>query len=130
MKVKHKRFAREWLRRAESDWQYAKAGEKETGQHHVTCFLCHQAVEKVLKGLITGAGKSPQKTHNLRTLLSKVQELFPATDLEDSDVRRLDTFYIPSRYPGPIENEFTAKDARTALKITARFIEVAQAVIK
>lgn len=42
MKFKNKRLADEWFERAESDWLYARAGEKETGRHAVTCFLCHQ----------------------------------------------------------------------------------------
>ena len=122
MKLKHKRVAQEWFDRANSDFLYAQAGEKETGQHHVTCFLCHQVVEKVLKGLLSGMGIAPQKTHKLRLLQTQARELFP--DLDDSDTRKLDAFYIPSRYPGPVISEFTAKDAQIALEIAERYLKL------
>ncbi len=126
MKLKNKKLAEEWFERARSDYLYAKTGDKETGQHHITCFLCHQAVEKILKGIITGCGGTtspPPKTHNLRLLLLKARELAPDLSLADADALKLTAFYIPSRYPGPVAHEFTPKDAEIALEITARLLE-------
>lgn len=122
MKLKHKRLAEEWFERAEDDLVYARVGEKETARHHITCFLCHQAVEKILKGLIAGNGEAPQKTHSLRVLGAKVRELGTAADFDEADLRKLDAFYIPSRYPGPVEKEFSKKDADSALEIAERMI--------
>jgi HEPN domain-containing protein len=124
MKLKNKRLAQEWFDRAKSDYLYAQAGEKETGQHHITCFLCHQAVEKILKGFLAGSGIAPQKTHSLRLLLTQVKEHFPDLAFEESDARKLDTFYIPSRYPGPVISEFRPKDAHTALEVEERFLKI------
>lgn len=128
MTLKHKRLAEEWFERAESDLLYARAGERETGRHSVTCFLGHQVVEKVLKGFIVGAGQEPPRTHNLRLLLSKVKGLYPKTTLKEDDARRLEGYYIPTRYPGPAERDLTAEDAQTAIEIAGRFFEATRAL--
>lgn len=128
MKLKNKKLADEWFERAESDLLYARAGEKETQCHAVTCFLCHQAAEKVLKGLIVGLGGVPQKTHNLRLLLAKVKESFPEINFKEEEARRLEAFYIPSRYPGPVEQEFNGQDAKTALEMAGRLLKVIESL--
>ena len=124
MKLKQNRLAHEWFDRGQSDFQYAQAGQRETRRHHITCFLCHQAVEKILKGLIAGAGETPEKTHSLRGLLTQVQKLHPDLKWNEKGIRRLDAFYIPSRYPGPIQQDFIEKDALEALEIAAQILEM------
>ena len=124
MKFKNKARAREWFERAKSDLQFAKAGERETGQHHITCFLSHQCVEKILKGFLAGAEVLPEKTHSLRKLLAHARQLDPDCPVANADAIQLDAFYIPSRYPGPIEREFTQEDAENALEIARRLVAV------
>lgn len=124
IKLKNKARAREWFERAASDLKYAEAGEQETSQHHITCFLAHQCVEKILKGLIAGAEAVPEKTHSLRKLLVHTKQLYSDCPVMDAEVIQLDAFYIPSRYPGPIERDFTADDATTALSIASRLITI------
>jgi HEPN domain-containing protein len=131
MKVKNKKQALEWFARAESDFQYAKAGEKATGHHHITCFLCHQVVEKLLKSLVVAAGHLPQKTHSVRGLHGTASSLYPRlTGLKIAleDMRKLDSFYIPSRYPGPIAEDFRAADAKEALRISEEMIAIVRLV--
>ena len=123
MKEKNRTLANEWFDRASSDLQYAKAGEKETGQHHITCFLCHQSVEKLLKGLIVLNGESPPKTHNLTILFSKPVIFLKILEKLQTDIRKLDKFYIPARYPGNDYSEFSEKDAQQALATTRQVME-------
>lgn len=125
-----KKLATEWFDRAKSDLRYAEAGEKETGEHHVTCFLCHQAAEKLLKGFIVLNGGVPQKTHNLSHLLSSVTSSYPSVSEISRDVRRLDKFYIPARYPGGAAFKFTGDDSKIALAAAKRLLEIAQAEIE
>lgn len=127
MKNNNKKLAGEWLDRAKSDLKFAQAGEKETGEHHVTCFLCHQASEKMLKGLIVLDGKTPQKTHNLSLLLSFAVSIYPSLAGISGDIRKLDKFYIPARYPGGAIFKFTADDAKIALATTKQLSEIAMA---
>lgn len=125
MKNKHRELAREWLARAKSDLNYAKAGERETGEHHVTCFLCHQAAEKLLKGLVVLDGSAPQKTHNLNLLLSQVVSIYPSVVEISKDIRRLDKFYISSRYPAGTVYKFSPEDAKFALSTAKLLLDIA-----
>lgn len=119
-----KTLAEEWIDRAMSDLKYAYAGEKETGQHHITCYLCHQVVEKAFKGLIVLVGEHPKKTHHLGLLVSEVAKHYPAfLDLRQN-IRKLDKFYTPARYPDDITMEFTNDDAQSALETAQRVIEL------
>lgn len=116
-------MAVEWLQRAENDLQYAEAGERETGRHHITCFLCHQSVEKVLKGTGLALGKTLRKTHSLRQLLSELLPHFPTLKTQQERIERLDAAYIPSRYPGPVAEEFRKEDAEEALQTAREFVD-------
>lgn len=124
MKNKNSTLAQEWLSRAKSDLNYAKAGEKETGEHHVTCFLCHQAAEKLLKGLIVLDGGAPQKIHNLNLLLSQVVSIYPSVVEISKDIRKLDKFYISSRYPAGAIYKFSPEDAKFALSAAGRLLDI------
>lgn len=119
----HKTLALEWISRAEDDFAYAEAGERETERHHITCFLCQQIAEKSLKGLLVLKGKIPPKTHNLEELLDKTISLYPTLETLYQQVRMLSKYYIPARYPDdyPESYSFTAEDARKAQQ-TARVL--------
>ena len=119
-------LAKEWIDRAASDLKYAYAGEKETGQHHITCYLCHQAVEKALKGLIVLEGSVPKKTHHLGMLTSEVIKKYPSIEEILRDIRKLDKYYIPARYPDDMTMEFASEDAERALKTAQEVIDLAK----
>lgn len=118
--------AMEWIHRAASDLQYAQAGEEETGQHHITCFLCQQAVEKILKGLLVAVGATPERTHSLGRLATLVSTTFADIKRHVVEIRRLDKYYITARYPDDLTTEFTKADAREALHIAATVLQWAR----
>lgn len=122
-------LAKEWIDRACSDLKYAYAGEKETGQHHVTCYLCHQVVEKALKGLIVLEGVSPKRTHHLGSLVLEVVKHYPGFSDLRQNIRKLDKYYIPARYPDDITMEFTEEDAGRALETAQNVIDLAKVEI-
>lgn len=130
MNVKNKKLATEWFNRAESDLKYAIAGEKETAQHHVTCFLCHQSVEKALKALIVYSGNIPQRTHLLGRLVSMIEADFPAFKNLKMKIRKLDKFYIPARYPDDMRTDFVKQDARDALALAEEVVVLVKAILK
>lgn len=95
MSVSHK----EWFTIAEDDLNFAKVG-LETGFYTQVCFLCQQASEKALKGLLIFKTEAYPRIHKLVDLLNLCAEQVPGiTELED-EARILDQYYIPSRYPG------------------------------
>lgn len=123
MKKVNEKLAQEWFEKAKSDLLYAKAGEKETNQHHITCFLCHQCCEKCLKGLLTLTGQIPPRTHNLALLLGKVLPHHPPLTKLQKEVRKLDKYYISTRYPDDTYTEFKKEDADHALSVAQALLQ-------
>lgn len=129
MKNKPSRIVLEWLKRADSDFGFAKAAFKEFDEFYSQmCILCHDAVEKYLKAYIVSQGKRYKRIHDLVTLLkdcaniSKSPEAF--TQFESS-CRILNNYYSPLKYPSYFS--FATRDqAKEAIEITetlAQFIK-------
>ncbi|MFQ5422878.1 MAG: HEPN domain-containing protein [Phycisphaerae bacterium] len=110
------RDPRVWLGRAESCLALAREGH---GMSAVfledLCFQAQQAVEKVLKGLLILKSEHFPKTHDLRDLLTRVEQtgfVLPSTFRAAAD---LTVYAIMTRYPGG--PAVTEADYQAALKI-------------
>jgi len=91
----------EWLKQAEYDMDTAKAMFK-TGRYIYAVFMCHLAIEKIIKGTYSKIiKKDPPKTHDL-IYLSELTSL----DLTEDFTKFLDSLNdlsIPTRYPDELE---------------------------
>ncbi len=91
----------EWLKQAEYDMDTAKAMLK-TGRYIYAVFMCHLAIEKVIKGTYSKIiKKDPPKTHDL-VYLSELTSLNLAKDLTKF-LDSLNDVSIPTRYPDELE---------------------------
>ena len=92
-----KKEVKNWLESAQYDLETAKQ-MLNTGRYIYTIFMCHLAIEKILKAKVQEiTDKTPPKTHNLRYLV-KLSNIEPSEEIliflsELSDVS------IPTRYP-------------------------------
>lgn len=69
-----------------------------TGRYLYVIFLCHLALEKILKAHVTEVTNSiPAKTHDLIYLIKKSQIILPDEYLDF--VGKLNNASIPTRYP-------------------------------
>jgi len=114
----------EWLKQAEYDLETAEfmfSG----GRYFYAVFMCHQAVEKSIKGLYQHKfNESPPRVHNLVYLLSKLGISLP--DKTGRFIVRLNEANIATRYPEDLErlqNNYT-KDV--AFEVLAGSKEVIQ----
>src|SRR5207249_7310948 len=104
------------------------------GYHAQACFMCQQAAEKALKALHYLGGERLVIGHSLLELLRALLTQHPAlADLEES-ARRLDQYYVPTRYPnglpgGTPADAFSKAQATEALARAKRFVEIAGALI-
>ncbi len=66
-----KAATREWVQKAESDFQVAKvlSRKRKLDFHDEVCFHCQQSAEKYLKARMQEAGLRVPKTHDLEVLL-------------------------------------------------------------
>ena len=76
--------------------------------------LSHQAVEKKLKGMLWGQGVRPERIHVTEQLYRRLIQQDKNFKLKYKPLRKLDSLYVPSRYPKP-GYRFQEKDAETCL---------------
>jgi HEPN domain-containing protein len=111
-----KRTTLNWLRGTEYDIQTAESLLKSRRYIHVI-FMCHRAVEKLLKAIVAESSPSlPPRTHNLYHLLALAQINLP--EAHKDIVPKLNTMSIATRYPEDIaalSAEMTRKVAREYL---------------
>ncbi|MBI5444370.1 MAG: HEPN domain-containing protein [Deltaproteobacteria bacterium] len=90
---------RYWLEGSDYDLGTAEAMLR-TGRYLYVGFMCHQAIEKVLKATYqAGTGQVPPRTHNLRLLLQE-SGLEAALEPEQrSLILELDPLNVEARYP-------------------------------
>jgi HEPN domain-containing protein len=106
---------REWVEKAESDYQLALALSR---RRKVTfpdqqCFHCQQSAEKYLKARLEEANILPPKTHDLKKLLGMLVPLEPLWSALSGACASLSDFAVEMRYPG---DTATAKQAKEALR--------------
>ena len=117
-----KAATREWIRKAESDYQLAVSlmrRRKVPVRDHV-CFHFQQSAEKYVKGRLEEAGLRFPKTHDIAALLqvaASVEPLWPAMTVA---ARRLNKFSVNVRYPGDDASQSEMKAAHRDAKLIRR----------
>jgi HEPN domain-containing protein len=125
------REVKNWLDSAQYDLETAQQ-MLNTGRYIYTIFMCHLAIEKILKAKVGEiSNKTPPKTHNLRYLV-KLSGLEPPEEIfiflsELSDVS------IPTRYPedfSNLRNSYDKEAAKTYLHKTKEAFEWIKKLLK
>lgn len=113
-----------WIALAEYDLETARH-MLETGRNLYVIFLCHLALEKMLKAWVTEFTQSvPFKTHDLIILVKKGEVEFSREHLEF--VGKINSASIPTRYPEDLERAlkvYPKSVARDYLKQTTEIIK-------
>ena len=112
------------LLKAEDDLKLANLG-LENGFYSQVCFLSQQCAEKSLKAFILAKNDLYPKTHKLIDLIEKCKEIKKQLNVYKKDIKILDEFYIPTRYPDGIPGSFedslpSKEDAKEALETAER----------
>ena len=110
---------REWVEKAESDYQLALAlsRRRKLVFHDQQCFHCQQSAEKYLKARLEEADILPPKTHDLTRLLGLLLPLEPLWKALASACASLSDFAVEFRYPGDKANANQAKKALRDAKV-------------
>ncbi len=128
--MKNKDIISEWLKRARSNLERARA-EKISDEilYEDLCFDAQQAVEKSLKALLVRLDKPFPKTHSIGMLLKLVEET--GVEIPD-DVNRskiLTDYAVDTRYPGMYE-PVSEEEYKEALNLAVWVFEWASKIIK
>lgn len=115
---------RQWVKKAESDWQTVLIlAAHESCPRDTLCFHCQQHVEKLLKGLLTSHEMEAPRTHNLRRLIQLLEtvsaDLAPLEGASDA----LTAHGVSGRYPDDWR-EIGEDEMKEMLELTKRFRKI------
>lgn len=96
-----KRLTREWLNAAGDDIITVENLLNNPILTNIVAFHSQQAVEKTMKAIMEEFGISFIKTHNLQSLLIKIENVIPFS-VNELLISELDRLYIDARYPGDL----------------------------
>jgi HEPN domain-containing protein len=115
-----KQSTREWVVKAEEDFQAASALNlrRKKPLWNIVAFHAQQAVEKYLKARLEEAGLTVPKTHDLVFILGLVGAVEPLWSAWQTSFALLASYAVQSRYPG---NSVRKDEAREALSICRSF---------
>ncbi|MGJ7045399.1 HEPN domain-containing protein [Thermoanaerobacterium thermosulfurigenes] len=125
---------KQWLNYAEDDYKAANELLK-AKLYNVVCFHSQQSIEKYLKAYLIYNGINPPRVHHLITLIRIINKFSDAFDEFIDDVKTVDMYYIPSRYPdAPIgslpDGMPNEDDAKKALEVAANIRKRIKEIIR
>jgi HEPN domain-containing protein len=114
-----------WIASSNYDMQTAKA-MFETGRYLYVVFICHLAMEKMLKALLSQKYPQdiPPEIHNLITLAQKAG-IKPPDNLKDFFLR-IDNVSVVTRYPEDMRalaKDFNKESAKLILSETRKILK-------
>lgn len=117
-----------WIYFAEQDLNFAKSGLKDRFYSHV-CFLSQQAVEKTCKAFLIYNNLNYPKTHKIVEIINSNKKLLNLLKEYIDEIKLLDAFYIPTRYPDGIPGSLSEgfpdkKDAESSLSIAEKIFDI------
>ena len=109
----------EWIKQSEYDFKTAQAMFS-TGRYVYTVFMCHLALEKILKALyFKTLNVNPPKTHDLLFLISKIDR-----ELPDEKINFLKI--LPSGFSISILDELKCTSSTSIFSTTSRIPVISQ----
>jgi HEPN domain-containing protein len=117
--------AAKWFAQAEYDLRAAQTNA-DNALYAYACFIAQQAAEKALKAFLYGQGERPVLGHSVATLCGRAAKSRKEFSALAQKARRLDRFYIPTRYPNGLPDgipaeSYDASDAQDAITLAQEF---------
>jgi HEPN domain-containing protein len=124
------RLIREWLEKAEEDFEFALSVIDQSSFYAQICFHFHQAAEKYLKTLIIALELEFRKIHDLPVLLQSCLGKKPELESLIEGCRFLNAFYIDTRYPVHWPTRYTKEEAFKAKTATTNIRDAVKKALK
>jgi HEPN domain-containing protein len=134
MKRDPKAEALRWLTQAQEELKDATSLTK-ARRFYLSLYLCQQSAEKALKAFVYLREEEPILTHSVAVLLKLAASLDPEFKLLRG-AKRLDDYYIPTRYPNGLPGEIPSHyyddqdEAEEALSWSGKIVELVNRKIK
>ena len=120
-----------WSSQAEDDLRFVEWVAEENTFFDKGCFISQQAGEKILKACLYALGKKQVIGHSLVELVAELSQKDPQFQRIQNEARRLDRYYIPTRYPNGLPGGtpfqvFTTEDLGDALEDVRNVFKIAR----
>ncbi|GAG50408.1 unnamed protein product [marine sediment metagenome] len=122
-----KQEAFRWFMQSEDDLEFVRWLNKEKKFSDKGCFVAQQSAEKAMKACLYTQGERIVIGHSLFDFCEKIKtDVLEFTEILN-ECRRLDRYYIPTRYPNGLPGgipfqHFTEEDIRNALDDAERVV--------
>lgn len=126
----NKDLIKEWLDKADGDFESAISLYKNKRKKNIYCiiaFHCQQAVEKYLKVLLICHKIDFPKIHDLLKLLDLIKEKDPFLNGIKNELNTLNPFAVWFRYPG---EDINITELKEVIKVTKKLKMILQKRIK
>jgi len=124
--MKDQALVDEWLKRAHSNLERAKAGKvSEAVLFEDLCFDCQQTVEKSIKALLVHLDIEFEKIHSISKLLKQVENAGITVPEGIKETAELSVYAVDTRYPGDYD-PVTDPEYRQALAMAEKVIKWAE----
>jgi len=113
------KLSQEWFKLGENELGYAKLGFEYSDKFYSqVCVLCHQAIEKYLKGFLVYHARKYSKIHDLVKLVKDCCSIDEEVAQFEDKCRKITDYYVILRYPVTVPPR-TKQEAEEALKIAS-----------
>ena len=134
MKDTDKEAAR-WFDQAMDDYRFVEWVQQENRFFDKGCFIAQQSGEKALKACLYASGERRVIGHSLYEMVSRLIKTSDEFEPIQESCKRLDRFYIPTRYPnglpgGSPYEVYSDTELQTALADLRLVIQAAEKFIK
>lgn len=112
--------AKRWYEQAWNDWEFVQWLSNEDKFYDKGCFIAQQACEKAMKACLYASGERFVVIHSTFELAERMLKFSPEFEKIVDAAKRLDRFYIPTRYPNGLPGgvpfkHFTRDDFENAV---------------
>ncbi len=127
--------ARRWFLQASDDARFVAWLAAEASFFDKGCFIAQQSGEKALKACLYGRGERRVVGHSLFEMASELSRTDESFRSIADEARRLDRFYIPTRYPNGLPGGtpfevYTQDDLNQARNDLAQVLEMCSRFLK
>lgn len=129
------REARRWHLQAKDDFKFVEWVLKEGVFFDKGCFLAQQSGEKIIKACLYATGKRHVIGHSLFEMIIELSEIEKQFEKITEPAKRLDRFYITTRYPNGLPGGspfqlYSLSDLETAFRDLKMIFELSEKFLK
>lgn len=118
------RITKEWIRKAEEDYETAVSlvRKRKKMVPNAICFHSQQCIEKYLKAFLTSQSIAPPEIHDLQSLRERCARVDNDFDKLSLQLDILNAYAVNFRYPGEEATVSESKKAVLVMKQVRKFI--------